>query len=86
MDGHSRLAIAISYVALLSTLGCGSAKPEGVRNTIGEQSPPSLRLDDRTEPISYRVNLTLDPNSEDFSGNVDISTVIKRPIRTIWLN
>lgn len=37
-------------------------------------------------PLSYKVELTLDPAKPVFSGNITIQTAIKQPIDTLWLN
>ena len=50
------------------------------------EQPPTLRLPDTVAPISYQVQLTLDPDKTTFEGTIDIKVEIKRPVQTIWLN
>ena len=50
--------------------------------------PPKLRLAEVQDiaPASYRVELTLDPGKDRFTGVIDINVVVKKPADTIWLN
>lgn len=71
-----------SLIALLSSLvltsfGAVAQTPEAV---------PQLRLPDRVTPTSYQVELQLDPQAEDFTGQVAIHLDVKQPVQTIWLN
>ena len=50
------------------------------------ETKPTLRLPDTVAPTSYRVELTLDPAKETFSGQISIRIDIKKPVGTIWLN
>jgi alanyl aminopeptidase len=47
---------------------------------------PTLKLPEAVSPISYRAELTLDPNKDDFSGFLRIKIKISQPTQTIWLN
>jgi aminopeptidase N len=51
-------------------------------------SPPKLRLSEvqQVEPTGYRVELTLDPDREAFSGSIRIRLDIHRPLQVLWLN
>jgi alanyl aminopeptidase len=53
---------------------------------LAAEEPPTLRLPDTVAPTSYRVELSLDPSKETFSGHVSINVDVKQPVRTIWLN
>ena len=48
--------------------------------------PPTLRLPGTVSPVSYRVQLKLDPNQADFTGEVAIKLDVKQPVKTLWLN
>lgn len=50
------------------------------------QEPPKLRLPDSVAPVSYQLNLNLDPSKTSFSASIAIQIVIKQPVQTIWLN
>lgn len=47
---------------------------------------PQVRLGDEAEPIRYAVDLTLDPASDSFSGEVVIDIRINEPSQTVRLN
>ncbi|HEX4773846.1 MAG TPA: M1 family metallopeptidase [Bryobacteraceae bacterium] len=51
-------------------------------------SPPKLRLSEvqQVKPTGYRVELTLDPDKETFSGSISIRLDIQHPIQVLWLN
>jgi alanyl aminopeptidase len=52
----------------------------------GSPAPPSLRLDGKTRPTGYEVELTIDPAREDFSGKIDIDLVLSEPQKLLWVN
>jgi alanyl aminopeptidase len=56
--------------------------------SLSGQTPPKTRLSEIESigPESYRVDLTLNPESNIFSGEVAIRMDIPKPLRTIWLN
>jgi len=49
-------------------------------------APPQLRLPSGVHPARYAVNLTLSPESEDFSGTIDIEIASDVPQPVLWLN
>jgi alanyl aminopeptidase len=49
-------------------------------------TPPAVRLPAGARPTRYAVDLTLSPESESFSGVIDIELTVERPLRTLWLN
>jgi alanyl aminopeptidase len=55
---------------------------------LAAAEPPKLRLAEveKIQPLSYRADLTVDPEKDDFSGVIDIQTKIDEPLSTIWLN
>ena len=48
--------------------------------------PPKLRLGDDVRPVRYRLDLTLIPQQDTFSGAVEIDIDIRKPTDLIWLN
>ena len=48
--------------------------------------PPSLRLDGSVVPLRYRLDLTVDPASDRFSGTMEIDVKISKASPIIWLN
>src|SRR3989442_15323040 len=51
-----------------------------------DQEPPRLRLGDNVRPTRYALDLTLDPDLDDFPGTVDIDVQLRAPASVIWLN
>jgi alanyl aminopeptidase len=75
MTSHmSRLTVAFMLVY------CSAA--------VAADQPPKLRLSEvqSTAPERYRVDLTLDPDKAEFSGNIRIQVKVEQPSQTIWLN
>ena len=50
------------------------------------QQPPSFRLPSDTVPTRYQLNLTLDPEKTDYSGDVEIDLDVREATSVIWLN
>jgi cytosol alanyl aminopeptidase len=48
--------------------------------------PPALRLPTTVHPTSNTVNLTVDPEKEDFTGVITTSLQVDSPTSVIWLN
>src|SRR5947209_6041903 len=57
-----------------------------VHGSAAELEPPRLRLGDHIRPVRYELDLTLDPERDDFSGSVDIDLQLRSPAAVIWLN
>lgn len=49
-------------------------------------SPPSARLPDNIRPIRYKLQLTIDPGKEHFSGVVDIHAELSEPLPFFWMH
>ncbi|PHS25314.1 MAG: hypothetical protein COA84_07885 [Robiginitomaculum sp.] len=48
--------------------------------------PPVGQLPVGIEPLSYAVNLVIDPTSDDFSGNVAIKVDLQKPLKGFWMH
>ena len=48
--------------------------------------PPKLRLGEDVRPVRYRLDLTILPQQDNFSGAVEIDIDIRKPTDLIWLN
>ena len=57
-----------------------------MHGSAAELEPPRLRLGDHIRPVRYALDLTLDPERDDFSGSVDIDLQLRSPAAVIWLN
>ncbi len=52
----------------------------------GQTEPPKLRLPGDVQPVRYRLNLTILPGQEDFSGEVQVDLRMTKETKVIWLN
>lgn len=57
---------------------------------LAQSAPPAAfpegRLDDAVRPAAYRLDLTVDPAQERFSGQVEIDAELARPSRSIFIH
>ncbi|WP_100867640.1 M1 family metallopeptidase [Novosphingobium kunmingense] len=79
-----RLLVASSIIGL----ACGApalaqAAPAPVAETV---QVPRGQLSDAVRPTAYRLDLTVDPDKERFSGAVEIDATLKAPSMTIDLH
>ena len=47
---------------------------------------PEGKLDGAVVPAAYRLDLTVDPSKERFSGHVEIDVSIRKPSRFVWMH
>lgn len=50
------------------------------------EAPPEGRLSSDVRPLRYKLNLTIDPEKERFSGSVEIAVEIQKPRDVIWMH
>jgi aminopeptidase N len=86
-----------SFVAtLLATtlLAAATAIPAAHAEQVAAPAPakvaaatvPAGRLSDAVVPVAYRLDLTVDPDKERFSGKVEIDVTLKQPSDHIFLH
>ncbi|ASG20814.1 hypothetical protein Y958_08330 [Nitrospirillum viridazoti CBAmc] len=51
-----------------------------------EEVVPTVRLPDTARPLRYRLNLTIDPDQTEYSGQVEIKIALSKAADHIWLN
>jgi hypothetical protein len=61
-------------------LAADSLEPESA------PAPPSLRLPPVAEPVSYAVDLTVEPGAPAFRGSVEMDVRVKQRSEVLWLN
>lgn len=49
-------------------------------------APPELKLPDTVVPVRYEVQLTLDPDADEYSGTIGIEVRIAAPTDLVWIN
>src|SRR5262245_38016027 len=54
--------------------------------SIAAEKPPALQLPNDAKPTEYGVQLTIDPQKDNFSGVISINLEIAKQISTLWLN
>ncbi len=90
LRGRALLGALLVIVAAAASNGtapsCLAAPTEAVKETAPDPAPPKLRLPSGVRPARYAVNLTLSPESEDFSGTIDIEIVSDASLPVLWLN
>jgi cytosol alanyl aminopeptidase len=91
-------AFALATSAVLAA--CGGSPPAATTTTTTTASttsatpaappappkPPELRLPRVATPTHEQVELTIDPNIEDFNGRITTQLHVDKPITTLWLN
>jgi len=60
--------------------------PSSAPEAQSKLTPPKLRLPEFARPTHYDVDLSLDPNKEDFTGTISIDLQIDKATDVIWLN
>lgn len=89
--------LCLLFVALLLLSACaGPNTPVTARGARAERGtargpapftpPESGRLPADVRPLRYRLDLSLDPASPGYQGNVEIDLELDRPSNLIWLN
>jgi cytosol alanyl aminopeptidase len=48
--------------------------------------PPKLRLGDGVRPVRYRLDLTVIPQQDNFTGKIEIDLEVRNPTDVVWLN
>ncbi len=75
-----RIRWVFERLAGLLALGAGACV------SYAAEQPPTLKLPETAAPVSYRMDLTLDPAKDDFTGSIAIKLNVKAPMNTLWLN
>src|SRR5512140_2159990 len=92
------LAIHVGLGIIALSSGCGSAPPPtkpvvvaptpvtAPAATAPDPAPPDLRLPTTVRPLRHEVTLSIDPSTEDFTGEISIELDVKEPTSVIWLH
>ncbi len=86
--GRQKNGFALLAAALLMASLAVAQPAVRTDRAIAAPNPPKLRLGEVEDaaPTRYRVELTLDPAKDSFSGSVRISLAIRKPFTVLWLN
>ena len=77
---------AARSVLLSLVLLAGAPLPRAYAKSPEEPQPPQFRLPTFALPVGYEVRLTLTPDQDSFTGNVDIDLTLKQSTSVLWLN
>lgn len=81
------LAASALSLALVAAAPSTVARTDSTAEAARALAPvPPGKLTDAVRPTAYRIDLTVDPAQERFSGKVEIDTLLKRPARFIDLH
>ena len=72
-------ASTLSLALAAPLLGDAPVKADAAAAAAAIAPIPLGKLTDAVRPTAYRIDLTIDPSREDFSGHVEIDTVLKAP-------
>jgi aminopeptidase N len=73
------LAASAFTLALTTAAPATSPTPDAAAEAVRALAPvPPGRLTDAVRPLTYRIDLTVNPDNERFSGKVEIDAVLKR--------
>src|SRR5580700_48458 len=54
--------------------------------TCALAEPPKLRLSSDVRPVRYRLDLTIVPQQDTFTGKIEIDLEVGKPTDVVWLN
>ncbi|TWB44276.1 M1 family metallopeptidase [Nitrospirillum pindoramense] len=91
MPALSRLSLLVLILVPLlvpGTAAWGAARPKTAKVQVddGAEMVPTVRLPDTARPLRYRLNLTIDPDQSEYSGQVDIKIALTKTSDHVWLN
>lgn len=78
------ILLLLSLFALTGIIGCKTTLAES--KVYKEVSPPNGKLGDLAIPLHYDIHLTVDPNSNTFEGQSDITVDLTKESKHIWLH
>jgi hypothetical protein len=83
-----KLLAAAALTALSASLATAlpAAAPTPAGTAIGGEPIPLGILSDAATPIAYRIDLTVDPDKERFSGHTEIDATLKGETRSLYLH
>ncbi|WP_068071072.1 M1 family metallopeptidase [Novosphingobium lentum] len=78
--------LLLAATAFASTLIASPALAQTVTPPAEAGAVPLGRLSDAVVPSAYRLDLTVDPAKERFSGHAEVDAALKAPSRYVWLH
>jgi aminopeptidase N len=78
-------AIALSIAALLSTSAAAAIAPKPPA-IVADANAPKGKLPDTARPTAYRLDFTIMPEADRFSGHDEIDITVNQPSRSLYLH
>lgn len=79
-------AISLTVAMLLSTTVAPSASVAAKTAIVADANAPKGRLPDVAAPTAYRLDFTILPEAEGFSGHDEIDVTLKQPASALYLH
>jgi alanyl aminopeptidase len=80
------IALLASTIGALAGCQHASQQPQAAAQEAPLSPPSGERMPEGVRPTAYKLELTVDPRQERFSGEVEIALVLDAPARRMWLN
>lgn len=83
-----KLLAAVALAALSASLSAAAPKAKAVSSrTAGKAEPIPLGiLPNTATPTAYRIDLTVVPDEQRFSGHVEIDAILNKPARSLYMH
>ncbi len=82
----SLLASALACATPPAQPAASTANPPTPGVVVAPQPPTGMRLPTGLKPLAQRVELTILPSAERFSGTTELEVDVQTPSDTLWLN
>ncbi len=76
----------VAWLGLLTACSNDTDSTAKISPQTTANTPAPFRLPDSVHPERYRLDLTIIPDADHFSGHVEIDIEITAPLTTIWLH
>ena len=79
-------SIVLCVALLLSTTAHAAAPPAKTPAVVADAKAPKGKLPDAAAPIAYRLDFTILPEAQRFSGRDEIDVTLKQPVKSLYLH
>jgi hypothetical protein len=86
LEGFSMRAFAFSLAVLCSTTAIAAAPAPKASAIVPDANAPKGKLPDIAAPTAYRLDFTVIPENDRFSGHDEIDVTLKRAAKSIYMH
>src|SRR5436190_17523183 len=86
LEGSSMRAFAFSLAVLCSTTVIAAAPAPKDSDIVADANAPKGKLPDLVAPTAYRLDFTVIPENERFSGHDEIDVTLKQAAKSIYMH